>query len=65
MYVAKPTWCSPAPPSHEPTYIFGDSYDEIDISRSHFTTVLGCHRLTGQPATVTQLRYENEPRQLE
>jgi len=46
-------------------YIFGDNYDEIDISRSHFTTVLGCHRLTGRPATVTQLRYENEPRQLE
>ena len=46
-------------------YIYGDLYDEIDISRSHFSSLLGCFSLTGRSRPPTMLRYQNEPAALE
>ena len=46
-------------------YIFGPYYDEIDMSRSHFNIVLGCHALTNEPRPVTMLRFRDEQAQLE
>ena len=47
------------------TFIYGEYYDEIDMSRSHFTAVLGCYALSHQPAPITMLRYIDEPGALE
>ena len=46
-------------------YIYGEFYDEIDISRSHITAVIGCFSLTRAPPPVTMLRYINEQQLLE
>eukprot|EP00966_Prymnesium_polylepis_P086541 2003001-Prymnesium_polylepis.1 len=52
MYVAKPTWCSPAPPSHAPTPLA----TVMMRLTSHAPTSPPCSaaidsRLTGRPAT--------------
>ena len=37
-------------------YIYGELYDEIDISRSHFTSVIGSFTLLNQPLPLSLLR---------
>ena len=34
-----------------------DGYDEVDISRSHISTVIGCYLLSGRPALQTLTRF--------
>ena len=46
-------------------YVYGAYYDEIDISRSHFTHLMGCWSRTGQPRPTTVLRYISEQEALE
>ena len=45
--------------------MFGANYDELNLSRSHWTLVCGSYRLTGAPAPTSLLRWESEPHQLE
>ena len=47
------------------TFIYGALYDEIDISRSHFSALISCHLLTGDPRPITLLRYRAEAAILE
>ena len=46
-------------------FIYGAYYDEIDISRSHFSSLLGCHRLHGHTRPITMTRYADEAAVLE
>ena len=65
--------CRSAPVGHPPrtchagarAYVFGELWDEIDISRSHVKAVFGCWTLTGNPRPSSLLRYIAEPDRLE
>ena len=46
-------------------YVFGEYYDEVDMSRSHITSVLGCWSLTGRPSTLTGTRMLADQAELE
>ena len=46
-------------------FIYGDYYDELDISRSHFSAVIGCHSLSHRPHPISMHRYLTEPASLE
>ena len=52
---------------HPPTraFVFGQLWDEIDISRSHINTVFGCWDLTGRPATHSLMRFRSDQPSLE
>jgi hypothetical protein len=50
---------------HAAARAFGPLWDEIDISRSHVRSVLGCWTLTGQPRPISHMRYAAEPDILE
>ena len=46
-------------------YVFGDYYDEVDMSRSHISSVLGCWSLTGRPDPTTRTRMLSDQAELE
>ena len=52
---------------HAPTraFVFGALWDEIDISRSHFSSVCGSWSLTRRPRTVSHMRFNHDRVQLE
>ena len=43
-------------PDYIRSYAFGMHYDEIDISRSHISSVIGCWLLTRRPRSISCLR---------
>ena len=46
-------------------YVFGEFYDEVDMSRSHINSVLGCWSLTGRPHPTTYTRMLSSQAELE
>ena len=46
-------------------YVFGEFYDEVDMSRSHINSVLGCWSLTGRPHPTTYTRMLSNQAELE
>ena len=46
-------------------YVFGEYYDEVDMSRSHINSVLGCWSLTGRPHPTTYTRMLSSQAELE
>ena len=46
-------------------FVFGPYWDEIDISRSHLTSVLGSWSLTRRPRPVSHLRFHSDRAALE
>ena len=46
-------------------YVFGEFYDEVDITRSHISSVLGCWDLTGRPPLRTRTRMASGQAELE
>ena len=50
---------------HIRAFVFGPCHDEVDISRSHISSVLGCWNLTGSPHTRTYTRMTSDQAQLE
>ena len=46
-------------------YVYGEYYDEVDISRSHFSAVCHSHVLAQRPPPISLQRYFSEPAVLE
>ena len=46
-------------------FVYGMHWDEIDISRSHFSSVLGSWTLTQRPRTVSHIRFHTDQSSLE
>ena len=46
-------------------FVFGEYFDEVDISRSHISSVLGCWALTGRTSTLTRTRMLTDQADLE
>ena len=46
-------------------YVFGEWYDEVDMSRAHVTHVFGCWALSGRPHTITLSRFLTDQADLE
>ena len=46
-------------------FVFGEYWDEIDITRSHIKMVFGCWELTKRRKPTSMLRYLAEPDHLE
>ena len=47
------------------TYVFGEYYHEVDISRSHISMVFGSWQVTGRPAPLTLKRFRDDQADLE
>jgi hypothetical protein len=47
------------------SYVFGELYNEIDISRSHITLTFGCWTLTGAPPPLSLRRFQTDQDGLE
>ena len=46
-------------------FVFGEYFDEVDISRSHISSALGCWALTGRTSTLTRTRMLTDQADLE